>query len=181
MATVQPIKNIEDIERIKKSLHGRDRLLFVFGINSNLRISDILTLKVGDVRNKTHLTIKEDKTEKTKTFKFNKAIQDAVHELITTCQVDDQDWLFPSKRNRNNPLDRIQAYKILKNASDKVGLNINFGTHTMRKTWAYHRYINGASLPELMKALNHSSQRETLRYIGIEQEEMDNLFDSVNL
>lgn len=180
MNVVQPIKSVEDIERMKKALYGRDLLLFIFGINSSLRISDILSLKVGDVRGKISLILREKKTGKRKEFRLNQAIINAVRELVSDSAADD-DWLFPSKRNPNKPLDRTQAWRILNEAAKRAGVDVHIGTHTLRKTFAYHRYQAGVDLAQLMVALNHSSQRETLRYIGIEQEEIDDLYDAINL
>ena len=180
MNIVNPIKEIKDIEKMKQSLSGRDLLLFVFGINSSLRISDILSLKVGDVRNKTSLILSEKKTKKRKEFRFNQSLINALNELIPETASDD-DWLFPSKRNAEKPLDRTQAWRNLNAAAKRSGITVNIGTHTLRKTWAYHRYKAGYNVAQLMVALNHSSQTETLRYIGIEQEQIDDLYDSINL
>lgn len=180
MNIVNPIKDVKDIEKMKKSLSGRDLLLFVFGINSSLRIGDILSLKVGDVRNKTSLILSEKKTKKRKEFRFNQALLTVLKDMIPENASDD-DWLFPSKRNAAKPLDRTQAWRNLNAAAKRAGITVNIGTHTLRKTWAYHRYKAGYNVAQLMTALNHSSQTETLRYIGIEQEQIDDLYDSINL
>jgi integrase len=180
MNIVNPIKDVKDIEKMKKSLSGRDLLLFVFGINSSLRIGDILSLKVGDVRNKTSLILSEKKTKKRKEFRFNQALLTVLKDMIPENASDD-DWLFPSKRNEAKPLDRTQAWRNLNAAAKRAGITVNIGTHTLRKTWAYHRYKAGYNVAQLMTALNHSSQTETLRYIGIEQEQIDDLYDSINL
>jgi integrase len=178
--TVHPIKNKRDIELIKKALgNPRDRLLFIIGINSSLRISDILKLKVGDVRNKTVLLLKEQKTGKSKQVSLNKSIIDAVKTLVPH-DVPDNSPLFPSRKG-DASIGRVQAYRILNSAAKRVGINTEIGTHTMRKTMAYHAYKSGVDLPLLMSALNHSSQRETLRYIGIVQEDVDAVFAGLNL
>lgn len=181
MNEVQPIKNLRDIERMKKALadNPRDLLLFVIGINSSLRISDILKLKVRDVRGKDYIVTNEKKTGKVKRIKINKAIKRAVRELLPNDAKAD-DWLFPSRKG-NAPISRVQAWRILNQAAKKAGLKINFGTHTLRKTFAYHAYKNGTDLALLMRVLNHSSQRETLRYIGIEQENIDDVYVEICL
>ena len=78
---VQPLKSKSDIERIKKSLHGRDLLLFIIGINTTLRISDILELRVKDVSSD-YIEIKERKTSKIKRIKVNNSIKEAVNNLV---------------------------------------------------------------------------------------------------
>jgi integrase len=178
--TVQPLRNKRDIERMKKALDNpRDRLLFIFGINSSLRISDILRLKVGDVRGKTTLTLREKKTGKLKKFHLNQSVVSAVQQLVPA-DASDNDWLFPSRKG-GRPITRVQAYRILTDAARRAGLDIEIGTHTLRKTFAYHAYKAGVDLALLMSVLNHSSQRETLRYIGITQDQVDDVFVSVNL
>lgn len=180
MNEVQPIKNKRDIERMKRALKGnpRDLLLFIIGINSSLRISDILALKVGDVSDE-YITLRERKTNKRKRIRVNSAIQDAVNRLVPTGASAD-DWLFPSRKG-TAPISRVQAWRILNAAADRAGLNIELGTHSLRKTFAYHAYKNGTDIALLMRVLNHGSQRETLRYIGIEQEAIDDVYIEVNL
>ncbi|MDH5159832.1 site-specific integrase [Heyndrickxia oleronia] len=179
MNLVQPIRDKRDINRMKKALgNPRDLLLFTFGINSALRISDILKLKVGDVRNTDVLT-REQKTGKIKRFRMNKAIVDAVKSLVPAGATD-SDWLFPSRKG-DKPITRVQAWRILNDAADRAGVKTEIGTHTLRKTFAYHAYKSGVDLTLLMSVLNHSSQRDTLRYIGIEQDRVDDVYISVNL
>lgn len=177
MSEVQPIKDKRDIERMKQSLSGRDLLLFIVGINTSLRISDILELKREDF-NGTHMRLTERKTGKSKTIRINDALANAVSDLA-----DDSGYLFKSRKGVDKPISRVQAYRILNSAAERAGLTINFGTHTLRKTFAYHAYNNGkgCDLALLMRVLNHSSQRETLRYIGIDQESQDDVYLTVNL
>lgn len=176
MATVHPIKRKEDIERMKSCLHGRDLLLFTIGINSSLRISDILTLKVEDFNGES-LRLFEQKTNKYKEIRINSKIKKAIEELAP-----ESGWLFPSRKG-DGAISRVQAYRTLNAAAERAGLDINFGTHTMRKTFAYFAYNNGkgVDIALLMRVLNHNSQRETLRYIGIEQESIDDVYLSVEL
>lgn len=178
MNEVQPLKSVQDINRMKAELHGRDLLLFIVGINSSLRISDILTLTVGDI-NGDHIVLTEQKTGKRKAIRINDAIKNAVAELVPS-DAQPSDYLFPSRKG-SAPISRVQAWRILNSAAERAGLTIAFGTHTLRKTFAYFAYNNGTDLALLMRVLNHSSQRETLRYIGIEQESIDDVYCSVCL
>lgn len=180
MNEVQPIKNIRDINRMRKALEGnpRDLLLFTIGINSALRISDILLLKVGDVRGE-HITLHERKTGKRKMIRINKAIQRAVDELVPK-DAESSDWLFPSRKG-DKPISRVQVWRILNAAAERAGIDVEIGTHSLRKSFAYHAYKNGTDIALLMRVLNHGSQRETLRYIGIEQEAIDDVYIDVCL
>lgn len=174
MNEVQPIKNKADIERMKQALHGRNKLLFIVGINTSLRISDILGL-TREMFDGNHLTITEKKTGKRKSIRINDALRSVIEELAP-----DSGYLFPSQKG-DKPISRVQAWRILNDATKRAGLSIAFGTHTLRKTFAFFAYESGVDLALLMRVLNHSSQRETLRYIGIEQETIDDVYISVNL
>lgn len=179
MNIVEPIRNKADIERMKAELApGRDRLLFIIGINSGLRISDILRLTVGEVRNQSAVTVRESKTGKTRTFALNQSIRTAVEEYVSP-DAKDSEYLFPSRKG-TKPITRVTAYRILNDAADRIGLE-KIGCHSLRKTMGYHAYQNGVDLTLIQAILNHASQRETLRYIGIVQDDIDNVFNAINL
>lgn len=174
MNEVQPIKNKRDIERMKQSLNGRDLLLFILGINTNLRISDLLRLTREDIVDNA-IVLVESKTGKTKRIHLGDNTIAQIKPLLP-----DTGTLFPSRKG-GKPISRQQAWRTLSAAAERAGLNIEFGTHSLRKTFAYHAYKQGVDLALLMRILNHSSQRETLRYIGIETEDITNVYDSVQL
>jgi integrase len=181
MEIVQPIRNRKVIEQFKESLTDpRNKLMFIIGINSGLRISDILPLKVADLRGKTSLTIREEKTGKSKTFRFNSAITSAISELLPQ-DAADGDYVFQSRKGANKPLTRIQAYRILNSAAERVGITESIGCHTLRKTFGYHAYKAGVDLTLLQSIFNHSAQSVTLRYIGITQDNVDAVYDAINL
>src|SRR5690625_4289141 len=146
---VQPLKSKRDIDRIKKALHGRDLLLFTIGINSTLRIGDILSLRVGDVSGD-YIVIREQKTGKIKRIKLNKSVKDAVNSVVFK-HASPSDWLVPSRKG-DKPIRCAQDWRILTAAAERAGIdNIRFATHTMPKTAAYHAYKSGVKLPILMR------------------------------
>ncbi|WP_163583295.1 tyrosine-type recombinase/integrase [Gracilibacillus saliphilus] len=179
MNVVQPIRDPDVIEGIKQYLKlrsFRNYLFFCMGIYSGLRVSDLLHLRVGMVRG-THITIVEKKTKKKKRFIIHPSIRDDLDRYIAG--KDDNEFLFPSRqikkksRLRGQPFDRSTAYKMLNDAAREFGLK-EIGTHTMRKTWGYHLYMqDDRNLALLMEMFNHSDQTTTLRYIGITQDMMD--------
>lgn len=171
MNFVEPVRSVKDLEKIKNllKLKKRDYLLFCFGINTGLRISDILNLNVADVLNKDYITIIEKKTKKRKKIALNETLQKLIKEFLSSKQKNGA--LF--KTRFNNRLDRVQAYRIIKKACNKINKDLVVGTHTLRKTFAYHHYKQFKDIALLQKILNHSSPAITLRYIGIEQEEID--------
>ena len=181
MEFVQPIRDKFKIEEMKSELlrNGtRDYLLFVIGINTGLRISDILELKVKDVKGKTHIAIIENKTKKNKRFKVNNSLRYELDNYIKG--MDDEDYLFKSRKGENKPITRVQAYRILKNAGENIGLG-EIGTHTLRKTFGYHFYQKTKDVVLLQELFNHSAPSVTLRYIGINQDIMDKAIDDFSL
>ena len=157
-----------DIEYLGKH-NKRNQVIFIFGINTGLRISDILALDVGDVRGKTHIEIREKKTSKFKKFPINSKLKIILKDFISGRE--DSEPLFMS--NRYNRLDRSQVYRMLNNACRSIGLDINVGTHTMRKSFGFHHYQQNHDVAMLQTIFNHSSPSITMRYIGINQDEID--------
>lgn len=76
----------------------------------------------------------------------------------------------------NNRLNRIAAYTIIKDACASAGIEAHIGTHTMRKTFGYHHYKKFRDLALLQKIFNHSNPQVTLRYIGIEQDQIEDSY-----
>lgn len=176
---VEPIRKIEDINKIENSLSNneRDKLLFVFGINTGLRISDILGLNVIDVLNKDFVEIREKKTKKYKKFPLNKKLQNMLKTYLKNKDVDSP--LFVGINGSR--LHRSVVYRILNDVCREVGIKENIGTHTLRKTFGYHHYKKFNDVALLQKILNHSSPAITLRYIGITQDEIDYSYKNFEL
>lgn len=172
MTTVEPIRNIKHLKKLenyfaKKSL--RDLLLLTIGTNCGLRISDIVALDVGDVRGKNYIQIVEKKTGKFKKFPINAKLKPMFKEFTKGKRFNEP--LFTTIFN--NRLDRFGAYYILTSACKAIKLEEKIGTHTLRKTFGYHHYKKNKDVAILQKIFNHSSPSITLRYIGIEQDQID--------
>lgn len=179
MNIVEPIRKKSDLLKVKKLLSiqsSRNLLLFHLGINTGLRISDILKLKVKNVKDKDYITIIETKTKKYRKIKLSKILKQMIREYIKLKNL--EDYLFKSRKGINNPISRIQAYRIIKFACKKANINQNFGTHTLRKTFGYHFYKKTKDIVLLQNILNHSSQSVTLRYIGLTQDLIDKSLDN---
>ena len=162
---VEPIKSKKDIEAIEKYLakHSlRNQLIWVFGTNTGLRISDILALNVEDVQNKQYVEIIE----------YLK-IRDKQYSLTN------EEPLFIGKKHCR--LDRSQVYRFINDVCRDLGISVNVGTHTMRKSFGYHHYKQNNDVALLQKIFNHSSPSITMRYIGIAQEELDESYINFEL
>ncbi|MGI6451675.1 MAG: site-specific integrase [Desulfitobacteriia bacterium] len=175
MEYVSPIKDVELINKIKQLLKQespRDYLLFVFGINTGIRICDLLKLKVNDVWDgqtfKEFLFIPEEGNHKEKTLYLNNNVREALKDYILSFSLSSNDFLFKSK-NYNKPITRQQAYRIINKAARDVGIKDGIGTHTIRKTFGYHAYHKGVAISILQSIFGHSCPSETLRYLGIDK------------
>lgn len=170
---VQPIRSLEKIEDMKWSLKQwcgeRDYILFLIGINTGLRVSDLLALTVMAVKGKKKITVREGKTRKTRDI----YLANIYEELNAYIQTLDSAWLFPSRKG-NQPISRVQAYRQLNKAADMVDMPDGIGTHTMRKTFGYWHYKQFKNIAELQNILNHAHPRITLDYIGITDEQIEN-------
>lgn len=182
MNYVQPIRNLEKLEEIKNILKKqsfRNYFLFVLGINTGLRISDLLKLKVSDVKGKTHIIIREEKTSKIKRFKINSSLSREVEDYVKNMK--SEEYLFPSRTGgKTKPISRVMAYNILNDAAHQAGVK-EIGTHTLRKTFGYHFYQQYKDVAMLQELFNHSAPSVTLRYIGISQDEIDKAVDNFSL
>lgn len=177
---VEAIKDVDLLDLmcdyIKEHGNERDYVLFMFGLYSGLRISDILPLKVKDVKGIRILRLKEQKTTKVKVFELNPILRDVIKEYVKGKK--DHEYLFASRKRTNGvhkAIGRNRAYMILRGLGEVYGLD-NVGCHSMRKTFGYHYYTQTKDIGFLMKIFNHATQQQTLDYIGITQETINSTF-----
>lgn len=186
--TVEPIKSKKQIDVFLNYLKGkneRDWLLAKFQLNTGLRISDVVGVKVEDILTekgvfKDYFVLKEKKTGKEKKIRLNDELRKALKSFIKRHNLESNDFIFTSRKKAlGRPITVVQAYRILKDAADAVGIE-NFGTHSLRKTWGYWTYkASRYNIGLIMDTFNHSSEKITLRYIGINQEAKDELYSLV--
>ena len=172
MNFVQPIRDKEKVREVIEYFeerNERDMIMFMMGIYTGLRISDILKIKVRQVKT-SYISITEQKTKKTKRFYIVPKLRRALDKYIVGKK--DNEYLFKSRQGRNKPITRVRAYEILRAAAREVGLK-EVGTHTMRKTFGYHIYQREKDVAMLQDIFNHSSSYITLKYIGVNQDAID--------
>lgn len=195
MNFVEPIRDRKKIAQIKNLLRGqerfRDLLLFVVGINSALRISDLLELQVahfvdeqGHIRQR--FWIKEKKRGKRQEVAINESIREALEEYLSAYprigENRENYIFFNSKTNSSaRPIKRGQGWNFITSICQEVGLRGNFGTHSLRKTWGYHARMSGVDLALIMHKLNHNSIAYTKRYLGITDDELQAVAQRHNL
>ncbi|AWZ50016.1 site-specific integrase (plasmid) [Clostridiaceae bacterium 14S0207] len=173
MNFVEPIRDtqkVRDIQEYLKRIDSRNYILFITGVYTGLRISDILRLKVKDVKDKRFIYIREKKTSKQNIIEINKLLEKEYKWYCSDKELDE--YLIKSREGVNKAITRQQAYKIIKEVGKDFGID-NLGTHTMRKTFGYHYYKQTKDVATLMKMFNHSDPSITLKYIGIIQDQMN--------
>jgi integrase len=176
---VDPITEVKHIRAIKKLLaeNPRDKLLFIMGINSGMRVQDLLQFRIKDVCHKAvgdRITLVEKKTGKENVLIINQEIFDAIKAYLALDVHKEKDFLFKSRKGSNYPLTTFRVMKMIKGWTEAINIKGNFGAHTLRKTWCYQqRKEFGVSWEVIAKRLNHSNPAITRRYLGIKEEEVE--------
>jgi integrase len=148
------------------------------GVHTALRISDLLRLKWEDVydfgshRFRESVSITERKTGKTKLVALNKAILAALHTCRSAAKLGEH--LIRSRKG--GAISRIQAYRLIRAAAEALGFIARVSCHSLRKTFGYHAWKSGASPAVIMDIYNHSSFAVTRRYLGVSQDDRDEVY-----
>jgi integrase len=181
---VQPIRNKQQLEDMKWALKRhcseRDYILFVLGCETGLRVGDLLKIKrkqIEDLKNKKQkmLKVKEGKTRKIREI----LISSCFDEVFQYASQLDSEWLFPSRKG-DKAVTPTQTYRQLNKAADFAEVE-SVGNHTLRKTFGYWFYKATKDVAMLQGILNHSHPSITLRYIGITEEETNNVLKNFSV
>lgn len=197
MNTAQPIKSTEDLQKMKTYYtvvhpQPRNQLLIIIGLNTALRISDILSLKWEDIwdwdsqKTRTHIFIREKKTGKDTCIYINQNISHALllyYEFLLehNHSPKPEQYIFTGQKDSSLPITRVQAFRIIKEAAKSCNMEGTISCHSLRKTFGYHAWKQGTSPALLMHIYNHSSYQITKCYLGIDQEEQDFVFQNILL
>lgn len=197
MNTAQPIRKEEDLYHFKEYYrtecpNQRNYLLLVTGLNTALRISDILSLRWKDVydfklkRYREHLCVTEQKTDKKSMIYINRNIKKALKEYkdyltIQKKACSEETFLFESSARKGYSISRVQAFRIVKKAATACQLEGVVSCHSLRKTFGYYAWQQGIKPALLMNIYNHSSFQITNRYLGIEQDDRDSIFRNIDI
>ena len=193
MSTTQPIRDREELQRFKNYYlldkpNYRNYALIITGLNTALRINDILHLTWdmvfddGNIRK--HIELKEQKTGKTNRILLNAELRAVLVQYRSQFHAQYPQWgpyLFISQRRSGNPLSRYQAYRIIRHAAETGGLDKNISCHSLRKTFGYYAWKQGIPPAMLMCIFNHSSFQITRRYLCIDQDDKDAVFSNIRL
>ena len=192
MATTIPIREKEDLKKFtsyykNESPNPRNHALILLGLHTALRISDVLSLRWENVYDfdencfKTHLFLKEKKTGKNTMIALNVQAKESLQCFMDTRAVTAKDFIFTKNTNYKKPLDRTQAYRIICTAAKEALHMEHVSCHSLRKTFGYHAWKQGTPPALLMDIYNHSSYQVTKKYLGIEQDEKDDVFLGIDI
>ncbi len=190
MSTTQPIRDRQTLRRFKDYYldaepNLRNYAIIIVGLNTALRISDILHLTCDCVyqngRVREHIVVREKKTGKENRIFLNReavsVLSEYRRELIKTDMYQSGNpYLFPSPKKAGAPLSRYQAYRMITAAAKAVGIEGHISCHSLRKTFGYHAWKQGNDPVVIMVIFNHSSLAITKRYLCIEQDDKDDVF-----
>ncbi|MDJ0922263.1 MAG: tyrosine-type recombinase/integrase [Henriciella sp.] len=179
---VHPIRDRTAIADIKRKLlpSPRNHLMFVMGINTAYRMNELLSLTVRQVEYAfpgTIIDLKQSKQDRYRAVMINEAVFPSLSRWLAEHPAPNKDApLFPSRKT-GDALSVSTCCSLVKGWCAEAGLQGHYGSHTLRKTWAYHMRITyGQPVELIMKALGHKTPEETLRYVGILPEEVLDLY-----
>ena len=192
MGTTQPIRDRQELQNFStyykdEKPNLRNYALVVLGLNTALRISDLLHLRWNDLYDfeklcfRDHLLIKEQKTGKRNRIAINEKAREAMQMYFNERNPAEDELIFSKRTNPYKPLSRSQAYRIVKDDANHTTSEEAVSCHSLRKTFGYFAWQEGVQPALLMDVFNHSSYAITKRYLGIEQDEKDLVYLNINI
>lgn len=192
MGTTQPIRDRQELQNFStyykdEKPNLRNNALVVLGLNTALRISDLLHLRWNDLYDfeklcfRDHLLIKEQKTGKRNRIAINEKAREAMEMYFNERNPAEDEFIFSKRTNPYKPLSRSQAYRIIKDDANHTTSEEAVSCHSLRKTFGYFAWQEGVQPALLMDVFNHSSYAITKRYLGIEQDEKDLVYLNLNI
>lgn len=165
----KPIKDPNALKELMSVYEkgSRNYLLLAFMLNTGLRVSDVIDLRLNDFEG-AELRLIEKKTKKRKTITINNDLRALMADTAVAQRLEEHDYLFFNQRDRSAHISRIQAFRIVSHAGEMIGLNLS--PHSLRKTFGYTHYQRTKDIVELMNIFNHAAPSVTLRYIGVDEE-----------
>lgn len=194
MKLVQPIRDLETLQKCYEIARNHDRhrktgevsweLLLLIGLNTSLRVSDFRRFKVSDLRGKDYAQMQAKKTGKEARILINPLARKEINRLLSGRKADE--YIFQSRQkdsvtHKARPISRQRCYQIMNTIAKEAGIEERTGCHTLRKTFGYHYYKMTGDVVSLQRILGHSFQRETLVYIGVVQENIDESLMKMNM
>lgn len=193
MKVVQPIRDLDVLQRMYEIARQHDankddkevswELILLVGFNTSLRISDLRRFKVVDLRGRDYAQIKAQKTGKEARILINPGARRGLNRLLAGRR--DSDWVLGSRQkdsltHAEKAITRQRAYQIINRIARQAGVQERVGCHTLRKTFGFWYYKQTGDVVSLQRILGHTSRRDTLVYIGVVQDEIDESLKTFN-
>ena len=188
MASTEPIRSKKELKGLAKYYLDKGQMrnytMLIMGVYTALRISDLLRLRWSDVYDEKkqvfykEISLIEKKTGKTKTIALNKQILGALRLYLPHRR---GKFIFASNRKEDKAISRVQAWRIIHAAVEALGIAGKIACHSLRKTWGYHAWNKGIPPVVIMTIYNHSSFKVTMRYLGIEQDDLNEAYLKMEL
>ena len=170
---VDPIRSMDDVIMVRNSLRGelRNLTLFTLGVNTNLRAGDLLNFTYGNIDfEQEKIVVRERKTKKIRNINLSPELGKLLAEYCTSTGITQRgQLLFPSRKG-GTVMTVSSLNHLVKKWCAEVGLRGHYGSHTLRKTWAFLQYHSGTDLALISDGLNHSSMDTTYAYLGMNSE-----------
>ncbi|HMQ11636.1 MAG TPA: tyrosine-type recombinase/integrase [Oligoflexia bacterium] len=178
-----------EVEKTLNAFSGkyalRNKALFVLGIKTGLRISEVLSLRIQDIHKDGQILDRIYVQRKNTKGKISgrsivlnpqakKAVKTWINQLNASKELDETAYLFSSRKGTNKSISVQQAWNILKEAFDKAGLTGKLSCHTLRKTYAQQIYIKlNRELHLVQAALGHRNINSTIQYLNLNQDRIE--------
>ena len=184
MAAKEPIRRKDQVLKLSAYYSERGQLrnqcLILLGVHTALRISDLLRLTWDDVydfeRRRIHgsFVLTEKKTGKSKRIALNKHLVRALTRYAK--QAAKPGGFLIANARTGRAISRIQAYRLVRAAAEALKFTVRVSCHSLRKTFGYHAWKSGVSPAVIMEIYNHSSFAVTRRYLGVTQDDKDEVY-----
>ena len=183
-APIKKAKTRDAFLNLVRAQHYKYFVIAKFQLNTGLRISDVLGITVDEIhmpngKYREHFVLREIKTGKSKDIYLNQELRYVISHYIAEYSLSGKDYLFPGRDNSRHVTYR-QVMHVFSSAAEDLSIE-RFGSHSLRKTWGYIAYNQTKNIGLLMEVFNHSSSKETLRYIGIDQAEKEALYKMIQI
>ena len=174
--------SFEDVNRIiaviknDTDLGRRNHCMVEVLYGCGLRVSELIDLKISNINFKESYLKVEGKGDKSRFVPMasftSKLIKDYIRDIRSKYKINKkcEDILFLN--SRGSAMSRVIVFIIIKELTEKAGINKKISPHTFRHSFATHLLQNGADLRYIQEMLGHSSITTTEIYTHLKNEEL---------
>ena len=187
--------NPNDLAQLRKYFKTNKKIVMLslinIGVNVGLRISDLSKIKFENINPDYTIKLREKKTKKIRKIKFNLICQKAIEDLKKYYEElgysSEKGFLFKSLNRKyvkelyDKPISNVGISKYFNKAKKDLNISYPIGTHSLRKTWGHRVYKSTLDIAIVMSILNHSSAEQTLKYIGIEEDRINESYEKIKI